>query len=161
MKPRLMKRLSEEVKHFLQTQGFVIVSSIDSNGFSHSSCKGLIKIDPRGKIYLLDLYRGETFQNLKSNPRITITAVDEHKFIGYCLKGKAEMLNQKELQSHIIKAWESRITGRLTQRLLKNIREEKGNTRHPEILLPKPEYMIVMEVEEIIDLTPHHIKQGV
>lgn len=33
--------------------------------------------------------------------------------------------------------------------------------QHPEALLPKPEYMIVMEVEEIIDLTPKHLKQGV
>jgi hypothetical protein len=109
----------------------------------------------------LDLYRAKTRQNLQRNPRISVTAFDEHKFIGYCLKGKVKSFSENELPVDILKAWEERITNRLTQRLLKNVREEKGHPRHPEILLPKPEYLIVMDVEAIVDLTPHHLKQGV
>jgi uncharacterized pyridoxamine 5'-phosphate oxidase family protein len=153
-----MKRLNDEIVSFFQNQGCVIVSTIDGNGFSHSSCKGIIKINYNGKVYLLDLYKANTFENLKRNPRISITAVDEHKFAGYCLKGRAQVVTGTKLNSDIVKAWEDRITGRLTRRLLKNIREEKGHARHPEILLPGPQYLIVMEVEEIVDLTPHHLK---
>ena len=80
---------------------------------------------------------------------------------GYCLKGKAKIIPGNKLSSQIIKAWEDRITGRITQRILKNIHEEKGHPRHPEILLPKPEYMVVMQVKEAVDLTPRHLKQGV
>ena len=153
-----MKRLSGDIIIFFHNQGCVIVSTVDKNGFPHSACKGIIKISRSGRVYLLDLYHAKTHENLKYNPRISITAIDEHKFVGYCLKGKAEIIPEGELKSHIIKAWETRITSRLTRRLLKNIREEKGHPRHPEILLPKPEYMIVIEVEEIVDLTPHHLK---
>jgi len=153
-----MKKLNDEIVGFFQNQGYVIVSTIDEKGFAHSACKGIIKINHNGKIYLLDLYRGETFENLNRNPRISITAVDEHKFIGYCLKGRAQVVTEAKLHSDIIKAWEDKITGRLTRRLLKNIREEKGHARHPEILLPQPQYLIAMEVEEIVDLTPHHLK---
>ncbi len=155
-----MKRLSEEVIQFFHNQGCVIVSTIDKNGFPHCACKGIVQINSNGKFYLLDLYMAGTYENLKYNPRVCITAIDEHKFMGYCLKGKAEIIPREELKLNIIKAWEARITSRLTQRLLKNIREEKGHPRHPEILLPKPAYMIVMEVEEVIDLTPHHLKAG-
>jgi len=153
-----MKRLRDDVIQFFHSQGCVIVSTIDKNGFPHSACKGIVKINRNGRVYLLDLYRARTYENLKQNSQISITAIDEHKFMGYCLKGKAEMLPEGKLGSHIIKAWETRITSRLTSRLLKNIREEKGHPRHPEILLPKPEYMIAMEVEEVVDLTPHHLK---
>jgi len=153
-----MKKLNDELINFFQGQGCVIVSTIDKNGFVHSACKGIIKINHNGKIYLLDLYKGRTFENLKQNPRISITAIDEHKFIGYCLKGRAQMVTEAKLHSDIIKAWEDRITNRLTRRLLKNIREEKGHPRHPEILLPQPEYLIAMEVEGVVDLTPHHLK---
>lgn len=156
-----MKRLNEDIVQFFCNQGFVIVSTIDRNGFPHISCKGMVEINHNGRIYLLDLYRARTYQNLKSNPKISLTAIDEHKFIGYCLKGRAKIIPQEKLKSHVIKAWESKITSRLTRRLLKNIREEKGHPRHPEILLPTPEYMIAVEVEEIIDLTPHHLKPGV
>lgn len=153
-----MKRLPEDVIHFFQGQNFVIVSTIDPDGSAHSACKGIVDIKRTGTVYLLDLYHGKTFANIMRNPRITITAVDEHRFKGYCLKGKAVTVHKKELKAHIIKAWEDRITSRLTQRLLKNLREEKGHTRHPEVLLPSPKYMIAMQVHEIIDLTPRHLK---
>jgi len=153
-----MKRFSSEIIRFFQNQGFVLVSTIDREGRPHNSCKGIVKIAQQGQVYLLDLYRGKTYENLRRNPHISITAVDEHRFIGYCLKGKAREMNEEKLKSQILKAWDERITSRITQRVLKNIHEEKGHPRHPEILLPRPEYMIVMEVEEIIDLTPHQLK---
>ncbi len=156
-----MKKLSDEIVQFFCSQGFAVVATIDRNGFPHISCKGIVEINRNGHIYLLDLYRAETYENLKSNSNISITAIDEHKFVGYCLKGRAEIVPQEKLKSHVIKAWENKITSRLTRRLLKNIREEKGHTRHPEILLPRPEYMIAVEIDEIVDLTPHHLRQGV
>lgn len=149
-----MNKLSEEEVHFFQSQGFVVVSTIDKKGYPHNSCKGIIEIDKEGRVYLLDLYRGNTYANLKRDPRISITAVDEHKFKGYCLKGKAKIVAEEKLESEKIKAWETRLSARITQRLLKNLREEKGHPRHPEALLPKPEYMLVMEVEEAINLAP-------
>lgn len=153
-----MKRLSEAIIHFFHNEGCVVVTTIDKNGFPHSACKGIVKIDRGGRIYLLDVYRARTHENLKHNSCMSITAFDEHKFIGYCLKGKAEMFLEDKIEPDSIKAWEDRITSRLTQRLLRNIREEKGHPKHPEVLLPKPEYLIVMEVEEIVNLTPHHLK---
>lgn len=137
----------------------MLVSTIDKSGFAHSACKGIVKINRNGKAYLLDLYRANTYENLKRNPHISITAFDEHKFIGYCLKGKAEIQAAAKLRSEIIRAWEARITSRITQRVLKNIREEKGHPRHPEALLPQPEYLIVMDVKEVVDLTPQYLKE--
>lgn len=151
-------KLTESVIQFFEEQGCVALSTIDKYGFPHSACKGIVKIEPDGLIYILDLYRGRTFQNLKRHSHVCITAFDEHKFRGYCLKGKAKMMPDGKLQSQILKAWEDRVTSRLTRRLLKNIHEEKGHSGHPELLLPKPEYLIVMDVEEIVDLAPPRLK---
>jgi predicted pyridoxine 5'-phosphate oxidase superfamily flavin-nucleotide-binding protein len=151
----MTKELSEEILHFFQKQSFNIVSTIDRDGFPHSSCKGIVKIDKTGRLYLLDLYRGKTWENLRYNPHIAVTAVDEHRFKGYCLKGKAEIISEKVLDYHIAEAWEKRVAKRIAQRVLKNIRGLKGHPRHPEADLPKPKYLIVMEVEKIVDLTPH------
>ena len=156
-----MINLPEKVISFLEGQGFVIVSTLEADQTPHNSCKGIVKIDRKGKVYLLDLYKGRTYDNLKRNPKMSIAAVDEHKFKGYCLKGEAEIIPTQRLGPALLKNWEDRITSRLTQRVVRNIREEKGHSRHPESLLPKPEYMIVMEVRAIVDLTPHHIREGV
>lgn len=153
-----MKKIAREVIQFLERQGFVLVSTIDRQGIPYSSCKGIIEIDKKGLVYLLDLYRGSTYANLKKNPQMSITAVDEHSFRGYCLKGRAKTLTEEGFSPQLIKAWEERLTSRLTTRLLKNIRQEKSQLKHPELLLPSPKYMIVMYVEKIIDLTPRHLR---
>ncbi len=153
-----MVALSGSIINFFQDQGCVLVNSIDENGTPHSACKGIVEITKNGRVFLFDLYRQKTHNNLLLNPKISITAFNEHKFIGYCLKGRASAVTAGEINADLIKAWEERITSRLTQRLLKNIHEEKGHPYHPEALLPKPQYLIAMDVEEIVDLTPQHIK---
>ena len=117
-----------------------------------------MKIYPNGQIYLMDLYKARTFVNLKRNPKISITAVDEHKFTGYCLKGRADIVEADQLKPDIIKAWEDKITSRITHRVLKNISGEKGHFHHPEVQLPSPEYMIVIKVDEVVDLTPYRLE---
>ncbi|MCM8789468.1 MAG: pyridoxamine 5'-phosphate oxidase family protein [Candidatus Omnitrophica bacterium] len=153
-----MKKLSEEITHFFRNQDCVIVSTIDKNGFTHTSCKGLVKLEDRGRLYLLDLYKGRTYENLQRDPHLSITAIDEHKFIGYCLKGEARLIHKNELTQEIHRAWEGKIISRLTNRLLKNMLGEKAHRAHPEALLPNPEYLIVVDVEEIVDLTPRQLK---
>ncbi len=156
-----MIKLDDEIIHFFKNQDFVIVSTIDKNGFPHSACKGILYLDPQGQVYLLDVYLEETRRNLEKNPKISLTAVDGHKFKGYCLKGEAELLEQKQFTPQITAAWEEKITERISQRLLKNLHGEKGHPRHPEALLPDPKYIFILYVEEIVDLTPRHLKEGV
>lgn len=153
-----MKKINSQIKDFLFSQSYVILSSIDRSGMPHSACKGVVDIDDNDTVFLLDLYRMKTFENLKGNPKVSITAVDEHRFKGYCLKGKARIMRQEDITSHIIKAWEDRITSRITQRVIKNIVDKKGHPLHPEALFPKPEYMIAVEINSVIDLTPHHMR---
>ncbi|MDD5044417.1 MAG: pyridoxamine 5'-phosphate oxidase family protein [Candidatus Omnitrophica bacterium] len=153
-----MPRIPEHIVHFFQRQGCVVVSTIDKNGFAHSSCKGIVKISKNGNVYLLDLYMAQTFQNLKRNPHISITAIDEHRFTGFCLKGKAKIVKPEKLSPQLLNDWEDRVNKRITQRIIKNMQGEKGHGRHPESLLPEPAYMIMLEVKEIVDLTPQHLK---
>ncbi len=127
-----MKKITEEIIRFFHKQPYTIVTTIDKDGSLHNSCKGIVDIEESGRVYLLDLYKEKTYRNLKENPHINITAVDEHRFIGYSLKGMARIVKREKVKSRIIKSWEDRIKKRITQRLLRNIRGEKGHSRHPE-----------------------------
>ena len=154
--------IPQEVSSFFHVQNYTVISTIDKNGFPHNSCKGIVQIEPRkGIIYLLDLYMKDTYANLKKNARISVTAVDEHKFKGYSLKGRARIVSAKIFGPKVLKAWEETIATRITQRVLRNLREEKGHPHHPEAQLPKPAYLIAIKVNEIIDLKPPHIIGGV
>jgi predicted pyridoxine 5'-phosphate oxidase superfamily flavin-nucleotide-binding protein len=152
-----MKSLPDDVIHFFKKQGFAIVSTLDKDATIHNACKGILKITSEGEIYLIDLYQGKTYHNLIENPAISITAADEHTFTGFSLKGRAQIISREKIEPQILKVWDEMIVSRLTRRLLKNIRGEKGHPAHPEAFLPKPRYMIKMETEEIVDLTPKHL----
>lgn len=151
--------IEPDIVHFFHSQHFTIVSTIDRRGYPHNSCKGVVDIDKNGRIYLLDLYMGKTYENLKRNPYISITAVDEHKFEGYCFKGKAKIVPRNKVNKRILKLWEDKIISRISHRLLKNMQGEKGHKTHPEAFLPGPAYLIEVDVNEIIDLIPGHIKR--
>ncbi len=152
--------LTSEIIRFFKNQSYAIIATVDADTTPHNSCKGIIDINADGQVYLLDLYLGKTYKNLQRNPRVGICAVDEHKFKGYCLKGKARILPFATLEAPILKAWEEMITRRLTQRVIKNISGQKGHPKHPEALLPRPKYMLMVEVEEVVNMTPAHILQG-
>jgi len=151
-------QIPQDLIYFFRHQNFTIVSTIGKDGGVHNSCKGIVRIDQDGRIYLLDLYKARTFANLKQNPHISITAVDEHKFKGYCLKGIAKIEEVDDSDPDLVKEWEQKILSRITQRVLRNMKEEKGHLRHPESQFPKPAYLIVMEVDSVVDLTPTAIK---
>jgi len=150
-----MGKLTDSIIQFLHRQGFVIVSTLDPRGTIHCSAKGIIGAD-RNKVYLIDLYHAKTFNNLKKNPTITITAVDEHEFSGFALKGTARIVNREDFQEHVIREWEEGLIKRISKRLIRNIRQNKGSSRHPEAGFPQPKYLIEVEVKEVIDLAPAH-----
>ena len=151
-------KINDNLIHFLQRQNYVIVSTIDKNGAIHNSCKGIVEVDPNGSIYLLDLYKQRTYNNLKNNSHIALTAVDEHQFKGYSLKGDGKIVSEDRIQPKVMSAWEKKITGRISQRILKNVEGKKGHPKHPEMLFPMPEYAIEMKVNSVVDLTPHILR---
>lgn len=153
-----MGELSRSIVNLLRNQGFVVVSSLDSDNTIHCSAKGVVGTE-KDKVYLFDLYRAKTFHNLEKNPTVTITAIDEHEFIGFALKGVARTVDYEEIGAQLIEKWEERLVNRISKRVIKNVKKDKGSLRHPESRFPKPQYLIEVEVKEVVDLTPAHLKK--
>lgn len=154
-----MEKLSDEIIYFLEKQGFVIVCTLDAGGGIHCSAKGIVGIEKEGKVFLIDLYLAKTFNNLKNDPSISITAVDGHQFVGYTLKGIAKIVEREKIKDHIMEKWEEKVIQRISKRVLKNLKEEKTGLHHPEASFPHPKYLIEVDVEEVIDLAPAHLKE--
>lgn len=153
-----MVEIPREVVRLFGAQHFAIVATVGKDGTPHAACKGIVKMEAEGRVYLLDLYSGTTSRNLESNPRMSITAVDEDRFSGYCLKGTARLVKADEMNPALLEEWRGKISGRITHRIIKSIQGQKRHPRPPEALLPVPKRLIVLEVDGIVDLTPGHMK---
>jgi general stress protein 26 len=151
-----MRPLDPGILALLARQSYVIVSSLDEGGSIHNACKGIVRAEPQGLIYLSDVYLHRTFGNLRRDPRISITFVEEHAFHGYCLKGKARIIGRDEAAQDIVTEWEIRLNSRISQRMVRNLQGEGagGARHHPEARFPALKYIIAMEVEEIVNLAP-------
>ncbi|HIE35871.1 MAG TPA: pyridoxamine 5'-phosphate oxidase family protein [Candidatus Omnitrophica bacterium] len=149
-------KIPDQLVSFLQKQGFVVVSTLDKKGNIHNSAKGIVETKD-DKIYLIDLYKKRTFLNLKNNPKISITAIDERKFLGFTLKRKAKVLKGR-IKEEILEKWEKKVIKRILKRVMRSIKEERKSSSQPEASFTSPKYLIEMEVEEVIDLVPAHLK---
>lgn len=155
-----MRRITKEIIYLFHKQGFVIVSTLDSEGSIHCAAKGIVGIEAEGRIYLIDLYQGKTFSNLKRNPTISITAIDEDEFSGFTIKGKAKIVNREEIKEHIIASWEDKVIKRVSKRVIGHIKKEKKSSHHPEAIFPHPQYLIEVDVDSVVDLTPKNLKRN-
>jgi general stress protein 26 len=157
----MTQSLSKDIIHFFHKQNFVIVSTLDAEGHIHCAAKGIAAIEDTGHVYLVDLYLTNTFANIKRNPHISITAIDEHAFSGYTLKGKAKIIEKAYIDENMVKAWEEKVIHRISRRVISSIQKEKKGIHHPEAKLPSPQYVIDMEVEAIVNLTPAYLRNPV
>ncbi|MBU1043969.1 MAG: pyridoxamine 5'-phosphate oxidase family protein [Candidatus Omnitrophica bacterium] len=145
--------LSNSIISLMKKQGFVMVSSLDSKGKIHCSAKGIAGIDPK-KVFLIDLYKARTYTNLSNNPIVTISFVDEHRFAGYALQGKAKIVEKEKIKESLIAEWEDKVLQRISQRVVRNLHQGKKGEHHPEASFPHPKYLIEIDIEKIIDLAP-------
>lgn len=150
-----MKQLPEEIIKFFKKKGIVNVTTINENGQIHCAVKSIVGIEKEGMIFVIDLFHNRTFNNIKRNPTITITAVDEDKFIGYSIQGKAKIVLRQDIHDSIVEKWEKTVIKRISDRVIKSLQTEKKTQRHHEAELPhEPQYVIEIDTESIVDLAP-------
>jgi len=155
-----MYHIPEKVIELVKQQGFVLVSTIDAQGHIHCSAKSIASITADGTLCLVDLYNGHTVANLKENPTISVTAIDEHAFIGYSLRGRARLVECGSIKPNILKQWQGRIVSRISQRVIRDIQKEHSSITHPESRFPQPKCLIEIEVQDIIDLAPAYLRRS-
>jgi predicted pyridoxine 5'-phosphate oxidase superfamily flavin-nucleotide-binding protein len=147
-----MKRIPKAIVNFLGAQSFVLVSTVSKQGLPHTVPKGIALVQSQGLIYVVDLYHGTTWRNLKNNRHITLCCVDERHFRGYQLKGTARVYKITEAHEALIKLWRKKVSARITSRLIENVLNEK-KTHHHEAYFPPPKTIIEINVNKIISLT--------
>lgn len=147
--------LSDEIIKLFSKQGAIVISTIDAHKRIHCSVKGLIGIEREGKVFVIDLYTGTTYRNLLKNSTVSLTVVDEERFMGFTLQGKAKIVSREEIKEHLVKEWEKRIIQRVSKRMIASIQRGHKTKKHFEADLPKhPQHLIEIDVENVIDLSP-------
>ncbi|MCK5706425.1 MAG: pyridoxamine 5'-phosphate oxidase family protein [Candidatus Aureabacteria bacterium] len=152
--------LSNNIIFYLKKHHTAIVSTFDDKGRIHCSIKGIVGIMPEGKVHIIDVYKLNTYKNLLKNPEISVTMFNEKNFTGYTLQGKAKIVPRNDINDHLILEWEERVTKRIATRVIESVQTETESNKHYEAELPKkPQYLIEVDIDNIVDLSPPHMRR--
>ena len=152
-------KIPDIVKHLLDKQHFVVVSTVNEKNVVHTSAKGIVDVHPSGKIFILDLYKAKTYSNIVKNPSVALTVIDEINFKGYSINGKAEIVEKHNIPKGKMDNWDEKLAKRIARRVINHVKQGKpGKEAIPEASFPLPEYLIEVSVEGITDLAPQKLK---
>lgn len=150
---------AEVFAHFSALKGHlkvIHVASASPDSVPNSAPKMLIETTEPNIVYYLDYKQTQTHKNLMQNKKLSISIMDEPKFVGYRLNGSGEMLEDQEEINRITTIWENRLIKYEAERMVERI---KGNysTREAENLLPKEFEIIKFKATEGAFVKPDRI----
>ena len=96
-----MAKIPQEVQAFLPGKlGWVATASPD--GVPNATPKGTVQVLDDEHVIFADLFSLKTRENLKKNPKVAVTVVDEKNFKGYQIKGSAELLTSGPVYDRVV-----------------------------------------------------------
>ena len=86
-----MSKIPQEIQEFIKGK-MAWVATASADGIPNATPKGSVRVIDDEHLVFADLFSLKTRANLKENPKVAVTVVDEKRYKGYQLKGSAELL---------------------------------------------------------------------
>ena len=139
--------ITEELKKFLLTKEFVSAGTSDLSGQPNAVPKYIIKIDS-GFIYLADYVIGKTFQNLKVNPKISLSTIDMKTLEGWRINGIVRIMTKGAQYKRLSKTMIELEVHNTARRVIEDVR---GIQKHNfyEVAFPKKVVIFKVKCESI------------
>ena len=134
----------------MQAREFVSVATCDFEGRPNAASKFLLKVDQK-HVYLIDYIIGRTFQNLKINPRASISFLDADSLIGYQLNGRAVIIDSGAEFERILKELHQRQIDLSTKRIIEGVTKGKVHEGF-EVSIPENFVILKFGIEEVVEM---------
>jgi predicted pyridoxine 5'-phosphate oxidase superfamily flavin-nucleotide-binding protein len=135
--------ITEDLKKFLLTKEFVSAGTADLNGQPNAVPKYIIKID-NGFIYLADYVIGTTFQNLKVNPKISLSTIDMKTLEGWRINGIVRIMTKGAQYKRLSKTMIDLEVHNTTRRVIEDV---QGVQKHNVYEVSFPKKVVILKVK--------------
>ena len=139
--------ITEKLKRFLLTKEFVSAGTSDLSGQPNAVPKYIIKVDS-GFIYLADYVIGKTFQNLKVNPKISLSTIDMKTLEGWRINGMVSIMTKGAQYKRLSKTMMELEVHNTARRVIEDVR---GIQKHNfyEVSFPKKVVIFKVKCEKV------------
>jgi uncharacterized pyridoxamine 5'-phosphate oxidase family protein len=145
--------LAKTISDFLKTREFVSIATCDLNGRPNAAPKFILKIESNF-IYLVDYAFGRSYENIKINPRVSLSFADTENLKGYQVNGSVELVEKGQAHEKIALELTQRVISLSTDRIIKGVSTGKRHENF-EVAIPKKFAIFKVKIEGVVELLYH------
>ncbi len=135
---------------FLSKGKFVNVATCSNERMPNVAPKLIAKTE-KNIIYIIDYVIGKTYSNLKENPRVSLSFINERTLTGYQMNGSVDVIESGEEFNVFIEEFQKIKTDFTVERILLNVRT--GEKATPlDLSMPDKFAILKVKVIEIVEI---------
>lgn len=142
----MLKKITE----LLQKREFISVATSDLSGKPNAAPKFLLKLEG-SFIFLIDHTRGKTWENLKKNPRVSLSFMDTESLTGYQINGGVKIIDKGPAYDKIFNELLQKKIDLSCRRIIEGVVHEKGHKSF-EVAMPDRVVIFKIEIEDIAEI---------
>ncbi len=143
---------SQNVSRLLKKREFIDVATCDFKGRPNVAPKFLLKTEG-DYIYLVDYIFGHTWENLKINPRVSLSFIDSNTLIGYQLNGAVEIIDSGQTYEQILDELAAREITLSAERIIEGVNQGRRHSGF-EVGFSQKVVIFKVKIEEIVEIAP-------
>lgn len=142
--------VTDKISKLLASREFISVASCDFSGRPNVAPKFFLKLEGQF-IYLIDYVLGTSYENIKLNPRVSISLMDLDNLIGYQMNGEVEIIEHGKEHGQLLAEFQEKEVSLSTKRIIQAI--DTGKTHQNfEISLPEQAIIFKVRIAEIVEI---------
>ena len=145
--------LAKTVSDFLKAREFVSIATCNLSGRPNAAPKFILKIESNF-IYLVDYAFGRSYENIKINPRVSLSFVDIENLKGYQINGSVELVEKGPAHEKIAMELTQRVISLSTDRIIKGVSSGRHHENF-EVAIPKKFAIFKVKIEEVVEMLYH------
>ena len=144
--------ITERINEILKTREFISVATAGLDGTPNAAPKFLLKRE-NNFVYLVDYTIGKTWQNLKNNPRVSLSFVDTDTLRGYQLNGSVEIIEKGAAYDKIMQELFQREIDLSAKRIIEGVTQGKVHENF-ELAIPEKIVIFKIQIQEAVEIGP-------
>ncbi len=143
-----MPKITEKILELLEKREFVSIGTATRDGRPNSVPKLFFRIQ-EDFIYLIDHVMGQTVRNIKENPLVSVSFMDQDALEGYRLNGSAKVIERGKKYDAMLKEWNERAVKLSANRVIEGLRTGKKH-EHYEVEISEKFVILKIKVNHVI-----------
>ena len=138
------------VLKLLDKKEFISVATCGLDCRPNAAPKMILNVEKK-VIYLADYTAGKTLENLRVNPRISLSFSDTEELKGYKINGTVEILENETISEELMEKMEDKKISLSVKRVISGVRNKKQHADF-EIGIPQKFVIYKVTVDELTEI---------